>query len=122
VGVHAANSWAGSAGRTAMLSALTGAVVFGLLGYVLTPKVGPHRDKDHPESMKDDEFAEHLAYCEEKDHDPFLAWLVASGTEPGEKMAMVSLGLQDQTRKPVFPAEISTSRYLSALQQQARRR
>ncbi len=115
---HAFNDWRGSMERTALLSAIAGGLGFGLLGYVLTPRVGPHRDKAHPESMRDDELSQHLGSCNERGRDPFLAWLMVTRIDLDMKMPAVSLGLRDETRRPVLPIEISTSRILSQLREE----
>ena len=60
---------------------------------------------------------EFLGLCEENDYDPFKAWLIESGTEPGEKMGFISLGLLDLTGRPIFPQELSTEQAMEEMSQ-----
>ena len=94
-------------------SVVAGAILGLIAGKLVAIKVGPHHGEEDNRAMNDDQFREFLAQCDEHDADPFLARWVTLGNEPGEQQAVVSLGLEDQTGQPIYPAEMSTDHVLA---------
>lgn len=119
---HGFGDWKGSALTTAVLSGLVGALIFGALGYLRRPRIGPHKDRPHPESMRDEEMLSHFSRCEEGEMDPFFAWLLDLDTEEATDIgdSLVSLGVQDWTGRPIAPEEYRSDAILDALERQAR--
>jgi hypothetical protein len=102
-----------------VLPALAGGAVFGLVSGILFGRSrglerGPHHGSEDGRSMTDDEFQEYLQRCEANEVEPFLAWWVGVGNEPGKQELPVSVGLEDTTSAPKFPEDLSTDAFIAA--------
>lgn len=105
--------------RELVLPALTVGAVFGLVTGILfgrsqAPGRGPHHDSIDDRSMTDDQFQTYLQTCEANEVEPFLAWWVGVGNKPGDQELPVSVGLEDTTSAPKFPANLSTDAFIAA--------
>ena len=94
-------------------SVVAGAIIGLVIGKFMAITAGPHQGEEDARAMTDDQFREFMAQCDEHDADAFLAWWITMGNEPGEKQAVVSLGMEDQTGQPAYPAEMSTDHVLA---------
>ena len=113
----AAGIWFTWSSSAIVATTIAGAVIGLVGGLKLTLTRGPHRDAEDQTSMKDEDIPPLLERCTEENCDPFLFWYLALGNEPGEKEALISLGVYDVSgRPPIFPRDLSSDVAVRQLQ------